>query len=160
MDDLSRVLALRQRRCATLRRAEASAKDRVTVARERVRSVRQSMDDYAAQIRTLEIDLLTELMRTELKKADFDAFREKLDAAERRARRLAERLEEATKALLAAERQIDSARRARREMEAKANRIAEVRNVIAQEAAQEEAGALDAEMDEIAEALSVGRGGI
>jgi chromosome segregation ATPase len=158
MDDLSRVLALRQRRCATLRRAEDAARAKVTAARDRVRSVRQSMDDYAAQIRTLEIDLLTELMRTELKKTDFDAFRETLEAAERRARRLADRLDEATKSLMQAERGIDQARRNRRDMETKTNRISQVHDVIVQDRALAEAQARDAEMDDIAEVLSARRG--
>lgn len=159
MDDLSRILSLRQRRCATLRRAEDAARDRVTAARERVRSVRQSMDDYAAQIRTLEIDLLTNLMKTELRKTDFDAFRETLEAAELRARRLAERHKEATKALLEAERGIDKARRDRRDMEAKVNRIAQVNDVLAEDRAIAETRARDVEMDDVAEILSARRGG-
>lgn len=159
MHDLSRILAVRQRRCDTLRRVERVAKDRILAARNRVASVRKSMDDYAEQIRTLEIDLLTDLMKTELNKTDFDRFREKLEAAELRARRLADRFKEASRALSDAERDIDKARRNRREMEAKVNRVGQVLDVLDEGLRLEQTQALDAEMDEIAGILAARHGG-
>lgn len=154
MADLARILSLREKRCTALRRAEKVASSQALAARERVKSIQQSIDEYAAEVRTLEIDLLAELVRTELKKNDFDAFHEKLAAAEQHARRLAERLQEAKKSLSEAVHQFKKARQDRREMEAKTNRIAQVQNDIAQEAATAQTVANDAEMDEIAEVLS------
>ncbi len=157
MTDLDRIMELRGRRRDTLKRAEQAAQDMCNVARDRVRRTRSAMDEYAEEVRTLELDLLRELMNTELRKTDFDEFREKLEAAEKKARDLAGRNDEAQKALSKAERAVDRARRDARRVEAKLNRMSQLQKLRREEAADAAIRAQDAESDDIADML-FGRG--
>jgi hypothetical protein len=158
MVDLGRILVLRERRRDAMRRVESAAKQTVETTRAKVQIVRATMDAFAAKIRTLEIELLTELMNTEMKVTDFDTFRDTLKAAETEAKRLSEEHRLAMQELLQAERSLDKARRNRREVESKVNRIGKVQEVLLDQRAWEEMMARDAEMDDIAEVLA-GRGG-
>lgn len=158
MVDLGRILVLRERRRDAIRRAEVAAKVRVETSRIKVQTVRETMDAFAAKIRTLEIELLTELMNTEMKVTDFDAFRDTLKAAETEAKRLSDNHRLATMELLQAERSLDKVRRDRRVVESKVNRIGKVQEVLLDQRSWAEMMARDAEMDDIAEVLSGRKG--
>jgi hypothetical protein len=158
MVDLGRILVLRERRRDAMRRAETAARQRVEASRANVQSVRETMEAFTAKIRTLEIELLTELMNTEMKVTDFDAFRDTLKAAEDEAKRLSENHRLATYDLMQAERSLDKTRRDRREVESKVNRIGKVQEVLLDQRSWAEMIARDAEMDDIAEVLSGRKG--
>lgn len=158
MVDLGRILVLRERRRDAMRRAETAARLRVEASRTNVQIVRETMEAFKAKIRTLEIELLTELMNTEMKVTDFDAFRDTLKAAENEAKRLSDDYQQAISELMQAERNLDKARRDRRDVESKVNRIGKVQEVLLDQRAMAEMVARDVEMDDIAEVLSGRKG--
>jgi len=153
MNDLSRIVELRSRRRDTFRRTEKEKQDMCDVARKKAQRTRNAMDAFADEVRTLEIDLLRDLMNTELRKTDFDKFREALEAAEKKARDLASQNEEAAKALTRSERALDRARNDVQRVETKLNRMSQLQKMQLEEVADCAARAQDAEADDIAEMM-------
>ena len=157
MADLGRIVALRERRRDKLRKAEHAAIDACESARKRVTRARNAMDKYAEEVRTLEVDLLRDLMNTQLKKTDFDMFREKLEAAEQKAKSLALKFDKESQLLSRTERNVERARRETQRVAAKLNRISQLDEMFKQDAKEIAIRTEDAASDDIAEML-FGRG--
>jgi predicted RNase H-like nuclease (RuvC/YqgF family) len=157
MSNLARIIELRERRRDSMKRVEKTARGICDDARNQLHAARNAMERYAEEVRTLEIDLLRDLMNTELRKNDFDRFREKLDAAAKKAQQLAAQYHAAGFAVEKAERAVDRAHRDTRRIESKLNRISQVERVQREDADLLSVRALDAESDDIAE-MMYGRG--
>lgn len=160
MIDLARVIAIRGDKVDKLRRVERTAGQACGAARDAVFKAREDMDLYAESIKTLEVDLLTELVDTEMTSLDFTAFEGKLKAAADKAIELSEAFEEANEKLRLAEIELEEARAETREASSKLNRISELNNLIEEEKNAEDARAEDAESDAFVETMTGREGGI
>lgn len=148
MVDLTPILNLRTSRLDDLRKQEQKAAAGHLAAAAKVDEARQKMQDYADEIRTLEVDLLRDLLNTELTGADFTAFQSRLDQAEKKAKRLAEDHREASEARDDAERELLERRRDRAEAQSRTNRIGELKKILDEERRTEAIRKEDAEGDE------------
>lgn len=148
MVDLTPILNIRGARLDDLRKQEKKAAAGYAAAAARVEEARRQMQDYAEEIRTLELDLLRELLNTELTGVDFTKFQSKLDQAEKKAKRLAEDHREASEGQTEAERELLERRRERAAAQSKANRIGELKTILDEERRAEAVRKEDAEGDE------------
>lgn len=151
--DLSPILDIRNSRLDDLRKQEKTATGTFAQAQAKVDEARQKMQDYADEIRTLEVDLLRELLNTELSGADFTAFQSKLDQAEKKAKDLAEQHRQAEEARSEAEKDLLERRRERTEAQSKATRIAELKKLLDEEKRAEAVRKEDAEGDEFVDSM-------
>jgi hypothetical protein len=153
MVDLKPILDIRNTRLDDLRRQEQTAIVAFAAARDAVAEARRKMQDYADEIRTLEVDLLRELVDTELTGADFATFQAKLDQAEKKARELAEDHRLATEEQTEKETALLETRRERTGAQSKVNRIGELKKLIDEERRAEAVRTEDAESDEFVEMM-------
>ncbi len=109
-----------------MRRAEALAQAACAAARQHAVAASEAMDSYLEEIRTLEIDLLAELVGSELKLEDFSRLETRLKQAENRAHFLADEHASAMSALFSSEQEIEEARTARLIAQSKSAKINEV----------------------------------
>ncbi len=158
MADLSRVLEIRDRRLTKARRAESAAAARVGLARHSLSLAQHAVDAYAEEIRTLEIDLLNELVDSELTRVDFARLEIQLKQAAIRARKLAAGLEVAAAALSHCEAEAEAARQDRRVIQSKTARIGEMVSLQRDEARAAALLREDAELEAFAEVMAMRRG--
>ncbi|MGL6209791.1 MAG: hypothetical protein ACRC14_08185 [Paracoccaceae bacterium] len=158
MADLSRILEIRNRKLGKARRAEADAMSAMQRGRHDLGIAQEAVDAFADEIRTLEIDLLRELVESELTKADFGRLESRLKQAEDLARKLAMGLEMAAATLSRRETEAQDARSERREMQSKTARVDELVKLQTDEARVAALREEDAEIEAIAEVISARRG--
>lgn len=150
MADLERIIQLRNVRYDKLLRKQSLAEEALEAARETLLRARNEMDAFAEKMRTLEIELLTELLNTRLHKTDFDIFSEKLKKAEEETADLVRRHDQAALNFQKNERAMERVGREAQEVQSKINKLNQLRSVIAEEERGAELRAVDAQSDDIA----------
>ncbi|MCU0910042.1 MAG: type III secretion protein [Rhodobacteraceae bacterium] len=158
MVDLSPILDIRNTRLDDLRKDEKAETAAYADATREVHEARTRMEDYAREILTLEVDLLRELVGTELTNADFAKFKAKLEEAEKKAKELAEDLRLANERMAEAERSLLKARQARVQAQSKVNRIGELKKILDEERRAEAIAREDAEGDDFVDMMPRRRG--
>jgi chromosome segregation ATPase len=158
--DLTPILNIRSSRLDDLRKQEQKSAVQHAAARAKVDEAQKQVQDYADEVRTLEVDLLRELLNTELTGADFTKFQSKLDQAEKKAKRLAEEHREAREEETEAERELLDRQRDRTVAQSKANRIGELKKILDEERRAEAIRKEDAEGDEFIDMMPRRTGGL
>ena len=159
MSDFSKLLQIRNRKLDVQRRAERRMADLCAYCRQEVEKARQAMEDYMEEIKTLEIDLLTELVNTELKPADFKKIEARLKEAEEKAASLSQAHTEATEQLSFAEEKMTQERRTTTLMQSKTNKVAEIDRIERDAALTRQSNAEEAAIDEFVETMWARGGG-
>jgi len=91
MLDFSRIVALRQRRLDRSLKMESAEKAAVLDAQQSLAASQKAIDEYLEETRTLEIDLLTELLNRKVSVNDVLAVEKILQKTKEKARELAHR---------------------------------------------------------------------
>lgn len=119
MHDFSKIVALRRRRLDRMLKAESAEKAALSEATAALDEAQKEIDDFLEKTRTLEIDLLTELLNKRVSINDLLAVEEELKKVKAKAEELAEhradcetRLREAKeRARIATRNRVQSARK-------------------------------------------------
>jgi ATP phosphoribosyltransferase regulatory subunit HisZ len=148
MDDFAQIVRLRERRLDRARgrhmetnRAFAAAGRRLTVAQNVV-------DDFLEETRTLELDLLTELLNTSVTTQDLMRIEETLKRTEQRAQKLADDVSEAKVVLNETGKIAEAAAADKDRIEARLNKSREMHDHMQRREQLVIQAAEDAELDE------------
>ncbi|WP_298966486.1 hypothetical protein [uncultured Roseibium sp.] len=157
MHDLERIAGIRQSRIVRLRRAERNA---VTMCEQNRNAVSEAYDAVAAykkEIESLEFDLLTELVEKEITTQAIYRLEKALKNAEDKARVLAHNLSLAREALQAAEKELDGARRKRREAQNNQERLTQLADQLKERAMLQDRAIDERMLDETVDMLTAMR---
>lgn len=159
MHDFSKIVALRQRRLDRRLKAESAEKAAVAEAKAAHEAAQKAIDDYLAETKRMEIDLLTELLHKSVSVNDLLAVEETLKKAQKKAEELVARRAECQTRLAEAEERARIASRKRAESARKLNKSEHIEErlrlmQIAAEMAREEAS-----IDEFCEQMAARAGG-
>lgn len=157
--DLTQIIKIRQRKFDDCQREEREALGKHGLARRTLDLAHQRVLDYSKEISTLELDLLTELLNTEITVQDIDALNQKLKDAEDKARRLAGACELAQEQLTEAEAGVRAARLTKQKANSGLNKITAIDEELATERKQLALAAEEAEIDDFVETM-FGRAGV
>lgn len=153
MTEFDKIIDIRNRKVRQNRKAEKAAMAECNSARERVQKAHQAIEEFAEEIRTLEVDLLNELLETRITVLDVDELNRKLADAERKAKRLKEIYDGALAALAQAEQELESRRRERAIAQSKLSKIEELNLVLVEENNEASRALEDAQIDEFVETM-------
>jgi flagellar biosynthesis chaperone FliJ len=153
MVDLNRILDLRNLRHDKLQRKLSVAQEICAHARKELFHAQKEMDAFAQKMRTFEVDLLTDLLKTRLQKTDFDIFAGKLKKAEEEATKLVSRHDSATVDVQKTERTAERVRRETATVQSKINKLSRLQSILDEEGKDAELRAMDAQSDDIAEVM-------
>lgn len=151
--DLAPIIQLRERKLSDRERDEKNALARCDSARRTYALAQQRIEAFADQIRTLELDLLRELLDTQITIHDIDALHERLKEAEQTAHRLANAANLAKIELAGAEKRATTARETKQNASAALNKINCFNDELAKEKAILAAAAEDAEIEDFVETM-------
>jgi len=155
MLDFSRVVALRQRRLDRMLKAENAEKVALSGARDALSAAQKAIDDYLEETRTLEIDLLTELLHRGVSVNDLLAVEETLKKTKQKARELADRRAECEALLDAAKERARIAERNRLQSARKLDKSEHIQSHIQALRHQAELFREEAAIDEFCEQVAV-----
>ena len=153
MDDFTAIIGIRQRKADALRRVETASNTACDAARMRLAETRDAKLAYLEEIRTLEIDLLTELVNSEITIGDLGKLEATLLAAEQKAKALAADHDLALAQLLEREAEVEAARLDRRVATSKLNRISEIDRGLRALQTQLDAARQETELEEFVETM-------
>ncbi|MEM9147435.1 MAG: hypothetical protein AAGC57_14685 [Pseudomonadota bacterium] len=157
MVDLGRIVEMRQRKLADHERAERQALAHLGDARAKLQDARAAMKAYAAEVATIERDMLSNLIGKDVSLDDIRMIEETLREVEERAKALSNAHESAKKRVAEAEQNAARRRLAREHIQAKLNKISEIDTVLTKERRAAARAAEDAEMDGFVDMIA-GRG--
>lgn len=151
--NLEAIIELRERKLTDRQREEDVTLERCEEARRAYLLSRQRVDEFTEEIRTLELDLLNELLDTRITIHDIDALNERLAEAEATAKRLADAVSFAEVELANAEQDVAKARVAKRSASARLKKINCFNDELNRERAILATAAEDAEIDDFVETM-------
>jgi len=154
MHNFSPIIAVRDRKLNALKEEEREIQITCAVARNRTQEAFAAMNAYAEEIRTLEIDLLNELLETELRAIDIAGIEGQLKKAEQKAQELAASYQAAQRLLEATEKEASQTRAKRVQAQAKLNKVTELNRLMENERRLEMNRLQDAEQDEFMDSFS------
>lgn len=157
MVDVGRIVEMRQRKLADHERAERKALAHVGDARARVEDARAAMQAYAAEVATIERDMLRDMIGKEVSLDDLRRIEEKLREVEQHAQALSATHAAAKERLAAAEQHAARQSMIRAQAQGKLNKIREIDTVVTEERREAARAAEDAAMDGLIDMIA-GRG--
>jgi chromosome segregation ATPase len=153
MLDFTKIIEIRDRKLNDIRKREKRAFADCNLVRNKVKKARKEMEEFAERIRTLEVDLIKDLLETEITVFDIDELKLKLKSAENKAHRLVEDHAQAEQLLAQAEKKLEQIRGELRTAQSKLNKITELDSILADERKELSVAAEDAQIDEFVETM-------
>lgn len=158
MLDFTKIIEIRDKKLKDHRRKEKKAISECNQARDSVQAAKKAVDDFAAEIKNLEVELINDLLNTEISITDIGILNSKLEEAEKKAQRLVNEHQQAESELADAEKRLEQIRQERIKAQSKLNKISELDNVLAEERREGLIAAEDAQMDAFVETMRPGPG--
>ncbi|WP_299211339.1 hypothetical protein [uncultured Tateyamaria sp.] len=153
MRDLSQLVAIRKKRADRKMRLEAKARQALLAASSDVQKALDDIEAFAQQVKTLELDLLNDLLKCEVTVADIKKMESQLLAAEKQAAKLREQLTLAQEKEDAHENAFQKARSAKVDAHSSLQKIEVSQEHLLSEVAKLESEAEDRELDEVVQGL-------
>ena len=153
MVDIADILKVRKTRDLRLRRTLDAYTTEASQLRQKREDARRAMDEYSEEIKNLEVRLLEDLLEKKISKAVIDNVYRELDRAAKHAANLSDRFEDLTKAVMAAEDNVDQAARDVQFAVQKTERLSEVKSELLRRQKDAERVVEESQNEEIAEAL-------
>lgn len=151
--DFSRIISVRDKKLARSRRKEAQGNARCHAARKSVKAARQAMDQYADEIRHLEVRMISNLMDRKITLQDIYAIEAKLKRVAAQANELSEQYSAAKEFLADTETDLSILRTQRIASQRELQKISELDKHISEAKAKKRQQMEDAELSEFAELL-------
>jgi chromosome segregation ATPase len=153
MVDFAKVITVRERKVGAAKSREVTAFQACRAARERLADAREAMESFAAEVKGLEVRLLSDLMKTRITVHDVARLRETLQDANLQAHRLVDQVKRANADLNRHEHHLEDMRVATLGLQSKLKRITELDKTLAESRTKELLKKEDAKMDEFAETM-------
>lgn len=154
MDDFSRIVELRQRRLDRARRIESEEHAALNQAKAARADAEREIADYLSSIRTLEADLLTELLHKAVSVKDLLAVEEALKKVQQKAEKLADHRSECETRVVEAEERTRIAARDRAERARKLNKSELIQQRMESLQAQQDLAREESAIDEYCEQMT------
>ncbi|MCP1846090.1 SMC interacting uncharacterized protein involved in chromosome segregation [Bradyrhizobium sp. USDA 4524] len=159
MVDFGQIVRIRSRRLDHARRNLARSRRLFAEAGRRFMEAQDAADTFLKKTRTLEIDLLTEILNKPVTTNDLRAIEERLRKTQDDAQNLANVVAAARHALTESGDALEMASTEKKATESRLNKSREMHDLLRQIVCAEEIAAEDAELDEFCELIaSEGRG--
>ncbi|WP_173932927.1 hypothetical protein [Chelativorans sp. Marseille-P2723] len=158
MIDFSKIVAIRQRRLDRMITAEKLEEAALRQADADCEAAQQAIDDYLEQTRTLEIDLLTNLLNKSVSVNDLLAVEETLRKTKEKAQELANHRAECETRLLEAKERVRIAGRQRANSAVKLNKSEHIQTHLRQQRMHSEELREEAALDEFCEQMAARKG--
>lgn len=157
MDNLGQIIKIRDRKFRALQSAEKAQQHSVSVARQTLKDAHQNMLNYADEIKTLEAEMLSELVGKKLDKSDLLMVESILERAKENAEILLQQFNKAEHDLNVCTDQLQSIRVRRVDMHQRLGRINEVNVEYEKEARKAAIYVAETAEADIAEAAYINR---
>lgn len=154
MIDFARVITVRERKTDASKKNESRAYAACQAARTQLAIARVEMEDFAERLKTLEVELLSDLLKTRITVHDVAVLRDRLNDARDKALQLVENVKEAQAHLEMREEILEGERRKTLHLQSKLKRITELDKKLIEVEAMNQIKVEDAKMDEFVDTMS------
>lgn len=154
MVDFSKVIVVRERKMGAAKKSQIAAHAACEDARKRLAVAKDDVEDFSEWVQQLEVNLLSDLMKTRITVHDVAIIRDKLNKAQEKARQLIDQVEQEKLNLQMQEELLEAERQKAIRLQSKLKRITELDKKLTEIDSKNRMKAEDAKMDEFAEIMS------
>ena len=154
MVEFSKVIAVRERKRERATKGLTQAEAARDEACDAVQLAQSELETFAESVKTLEVELLRDLLRTNITVSDVAILRDKLKKAEEKAREHVANVQRARDALMLQENAVEAQRHTMKVTSSKLRRITEIDKELARIESTKAILREDAKLDEFAEQMA------